>query len=66
MHLTGLILFIFSILGLIVWIVSTLSLLGSKETIINRELYGIPLEINIMPLLISLVLIAVSAGMAWG
>jgi len=66
MQLTGLILFVFSILGLIVWVVRTMPLLGSKKTFINRELHGISPTINITPLLIILLLISIAAGMAWG
>jgi len=66
MHLTGLIIFIFSILGLIIWFIRVVSHLSSKETFINKELHGIGPSLNITPLLIILLLIAISAGMAWG
>jgi hypothetical protein len=66
MQLTGMILFVFSILGLIVWILKFLMMMASAETYIRRELYGIGPTINILPLIVILVSIAVSAGMAWG
>jgi hypothetical protein len=41
-------------------------MMASAETYIRRELYGIGPTINILPLIVILVSIAVSAGMAWG
>ncbi|PHR54203.1 MAG: hypothetical protein COA44_13820 [Arcobacter sp.] len=66
MQLAGLILFVFSILGLMIWILKFLLIMGSTDTFINKKLHGISPVINIAPLLISLLLIAISAGMAWG
>ena len=66
MELTGIILFFGSLLGTIFWFIAAIIQLGSKENFIRRELHGEQPVLNIFPVIILFIIMAISAGMAWG
>lgn len=65
MHLIGIILFFGSLVALILWVVLVISQMLSKDTFIHINMGG-NIHINIFPPLVLFVVMAISAGMAWG
>lgn len=66
MELAGTILFFGSLLGMIIWLLNAILKLGRKESFIRRELHGEKIVLNILPGTILFIVMAISAGIAWG
>lgn len=65
MQLTGIIIFIGSLLGFLLWLYRLWKQLGSTDTYVKRTLGG-KITINIFPGVVLFIVMAISAGMAWG
>ncbi len=65
MELTGIIIFFGALAGFILWVLKILLLLGSADTFIKIYMGG-KLTLNILPGIILFMVMAISAGMAWG
>ena len=66
MQLTGLILFIGSVLSMFIWLYSLYVEFGSIDMLFRKEILGQKIEVNVLPGIIIFICIAISSGMAWG
>jgi len=65
-QLTGLILFIGSIISMFIWLYSLYVQFGSIEMLFKKEFLGQKIEVNVLPGIVIFICIAISAGMVWG
>jgi len=66
MKLTGLILFIGSVLAMLIWFYSLYVQFGSIDILFRKEILGHKIEVNVLPGIVIFICIAISAGMVWG